>query len=69
MIQIKTFRNEDLKRLEDEVNLWLQSQADKISVLQVSSGTSVQYEKDKKKTYNTTTVSFEVKEKSRILHG
>ncbi len=69
MVQIKTFRNDDLKRLEDEVNLWLQSQEAKISVISVNSGNMDLFENMNTGKYYTTTVSYEVKKESKILHG
>lgn len=68
MTQIKTFRNEDLSRLEDEVNRWLQSQNDKITVIGTSNNVQPSGISDSiKKTTYITVVTYE--EKPKILHG
>jgi hypothetical protein len=71
VVQIKTFKSPNLKKLEDEVNLWLQSQGDRIKVLNVNSGTLELTENMYTTMHYTSTVSYEVKKEKeiKILHG
>ena len=65
MTQIKIFKHEDLNRLENEVNRWLQEHGDKIQVISVDNKPHQMTGTNLKPT-NVTTVLYE--ERPSVLH-
>lgn len=67
MTQIRIFRNANMDLMENEVNRWLQENADKVTVINVQNSQLLS-ESPKVKTVHMTTITYD-DAKSKILHG
>ena len=67
MTQIRIFRNANMDLMENEVNRWLQENADKVTVINVQNSQLLS-ESPKVKTVHMTTITYD-DAKTKILHG